>query len=731
MPKTGQRAEVNTFIQGLITEASPLNFPPNASKEEENFILNRDGTRNRRLGMDVEEGFPFVSTSLTALNVESAGKNTFKWTSVSGIETLEILVVQLLNELTFYKIENDLLTFLDTFVCFSFSSTVSFSFASIEGKLVVAAGENIIEVISYDVGLGSVSAIEQTLKVRDFWGMEVPSSLYETDKAFRDVSIPAEHRYNLQNQSWGIARKDKAGTLGDPIELYDPTTHIHPSNSEVVWTGLQYQPIVGATDPFERIYPNLYVERLGANINAPKGYYIIDVLDRGESREEEFAANYTRSGSVLTVPSLSAPADKTLGGATVITEFAGRVFYAGFSGELEAGDARSPNLSNFILFSQLVKSASDLPKCYQDGDPTSRDTSDIVDTDGGFVRIAGAKKILSLQKMGSSLIVLSDNGIWAVSGGGDFGFTPTNFKVTKISTFGCISDSSVVSQGSTVAYWGVGGIYTISRDKFAELIVNNISQTTIQTYYDEITLTSKVNCVGVYNENTKKISWLFKEGVIFSEGSVTKELVLDTTLSCFYVNRIIGVPFSAPFFTRVECMLPFYTNRTIYLTLKVSAGIYGLAFSSYNNVRFREWETFDGFGVDAKAFLRTGSQIAGDSAVHKQVSYLVLHFKKTESVTDDLGEPLDQSSCLFSTYWDWSVNTNSNKVGRLQQGYRYRRPYFANLPNTDYDNGFELVTTKSKVRGRGRAFGLYFETEPFKDCNITGWNLTINGDAIA
>ena len=56
----------NTFVQGLITEASPLAHPKNASSDEINFKLNRDGSRDRRLGIDFEDGFVLNSTGYTA-----------------------------------------------------------------------------------------------------------------------------------------------------------------------------------------------------------------------------------------------------------------------------------------------------------------------------------------------------------------------------------------------------------------------------------------------------------------------------------------------------------------------------------------------------------------------------------------------------------------------------------------------------------------------------------------
>jgi len=45
------------------------------------------------------------------------------------------------------------------------------------------------------------------------------------------------------------------------------------------------------------------------------------------------------------------PEDRTPGGATLVAEFAGRVFYGGFSGKTIGGDENSPELSNYLLFS--------------------------------------------------------------------------------------------------------------------------------------------------------------------------------------------------------------------------------------------------------------------------------------------------------------------------------------------------------------------------------------------
>ena len=80
--------------------------------------------------------------------------------------------------------------------------------------------------------------------------------------------------------------------------------------------------------------------------------------------------------------------------------------------------------------------------------------------------------------------------------------------------------------------------------------------------------------------------------------------------------------------------------------------------------------------------------------------------------------------------WEWSDTSNAHKWSRIQEVYRYRLPRYITGPSDDYDTGFELVSTKNKIRGRGKAFCMYLETSPFKDCQIVGWNLTANSNVV-
>jgi hypothetical protein len=761
MPKKQQKVEVNNFIRGLITEASPLNFPDSASLDEENFELNRDGTRDRRLGMDFEGGYTLRAAPSPFSSVDPSNSVVYKWIAVNGNADLNLLVVQSNRSLDFYDLGFTNIStsgYKGRVTIPTFPENKQFSFTSAEGRLVVAAGAPSIAIVEYD---GTTFTITYTeILVRDVWGVEETSlALYETDPTYRSAVNPPSHVYNLQNQSWGIPRKNAAGTLADPTSVYLTDLGVYPSNSETVWPGLQFQPVSGGTTPYERIFPNLYTEVLGAGERAAKGYYTINLLTRGASRAAAFVANKAKYPQ-LVAASVAIPTDSTSGGASLVTEFAGRVWYAGFEGAVSGGDKRSPNLGNFITFSQLVRSRQDFGKCYQDGDPTSREGNVLVDTDGGFIRITGANRIMGMATIGTSLIVLADNGVFAVTGGSDYGFTATNYKVDRLSAVGCISGLSIVTEGARVFFWSEDGIYGIAGEKLGGLAVTSLTERTIQTMYDAIPNEVKAKTSGIYDAVAKKVRWLYKQDVLFSASSVTKELIFDVGINAFYINRIsrsltnqveiVGL-FAAEALQRGSVQTdvtvlndpvvvvgdPVYVRDTVrqsgiqaarYLVAVTVGGNSFFTIASYLNTKFKDWEAIDGVGVDAKAYVLTGVSTAGDSGIAKQIPYLMMHFHRTEKGVAADFTPANPSGCLVRSQWDWSTSPISNKWSPLFQAYRQERALFIEDLGDDFDNGFSVVTTKNKIRGRGKAFSLYMESEPLKDCRILGWRLSLNGN---
>jgi len=82
---------------------------------------------------------------------------------------------------------------------------------------------------------------------------------------------------------------------------------------------------------------------------------------------------------------------------------------------------------------------------------------------------------------------------------------------------------------------------------------------------------------------------------------------------------------------------------------------------------------------------------------------------------------VNESSCLMSARWDWSDNEISGKVATAHQVYRHVRA-FQPAGAGPYEDGYPVVVTRNKVRGRGRALQLRFEGEPEKDTHILGYS---------
>ena len=760
MPKPSARAEINSFVGGLITEASPLNFPPNASRDEANFELNRDGTRDRRLGLDYEPLGVLQDVSNIYGGNSSTPFTSYIWKGAGGNTFNELVVVQVAYVLYVYNSKVSPISAGSVGVIYNAALVSECSFTTVDGKLVVASGQEDVAVVTYNesAAIGSRFTVSKVrLLVRDLWGIQVTGDTrFETDPKYQGAQAGAKdpkHYYNLQNQSWGLPRRDGSNTLDDPITIYNNFFGRFPSNTEVVWTGLQFQPVVNGVT-FERMYPGLYEDLLGVDTTASKGFYIIDFLRRGGSRQTEYTKNATRLvAGIIDAPAVTFPSDFNTDGPTVVCEFAGRVFYSGFGGRVIDPDSRSPGISNYVLFSQLIKGPLDFSKCYQEGDPSSRENSDVVDTDGGFVKIAGANRIIKLINLESSLVVIADNGVWSLTGGNDFGFSATNYKVTKLSSFGGLAASSVVVEGSRAFFWSNEGIFGIAKDSFGSLTVANITEKSIQTLYENIQDAAKSKAVGGYDPIGKKIRWLYVEGVQFPDTNTSevralvKELVLDTVLNVFYKNVIYDTPrpdkvsigvvglFTASAFNRGLRESGRQSMRYVILqrtpnTFPLAGVSFSLGLGYYYNENFEDWGASGWGGTDAKAFMITGQQTASDSAVSKQIPYLITYLKRTEKGVTSDSVPDKPSGLFMRCQWDFASSILSNKWSALVQAYRYKRAQYITGLSDLYANGFDMVVTKNKVRGRGKVFSLYFETEPRKDCRIVGWSISFNGNTI-
>jgi len=722
MTKKQVKGEFKTFVKGLITEASELNFPENASFKEENFELFKTGERKRRLGLTVERYVPTLIVE--GFSDQTLNKNdilAFEWNNVADIEGFSFLViilpgsVKLLNQLSGSVVSEFNVDILDAKVINNF-------------LICTTAGKDVV-IISWQSG-GFVLQTKR-IAVRDIWGI----APYSEDKSFNFRPLPADffpiHRYNLYNQSWGYPQTNRVGAREDLTQAYSlgwlTPPGPYPSDSEQVWSGMYFESSVNP--PQERWTLSKAIEKYGPNVPVGRGYFIIDLLERSASRKQAVINNKSQFPE-MAMGDFNPPVDKSDYGPTCLIEFAGRVFYSGFSDLGFVGDSRSPRLYNAVCFSQLLKGSENITSCYQVGDPTNRNESDIVDTDGGILFISEAERIIGLSVFNNSLIVFATNGTWAISGGGDYGFSATNYKEVKITTAGCLSKNTIISTNSGAFFWSPEGIFLISPNQFGNLQATSLTGTTIQTFYNSIIGSVQPGKVkSCYDKVDKKVRWVYGGEAINSLLIPTKELVFDLELNSFSLNTF-RIPSK-----EWPMVIGAYANKDItmssrsdwysfkYYGFRIISGFYSF-FIAKPSEQFYDWKEIDDVGIDNKAFLLTGAITGNDSTAAKQIPYFVLHMRRTEIGTSGGSSPstviTNPSGCLARTQWGFTVSENSNKWSSLMSVYRYRHEYLE--PN------YSIVTTKNKMRGRGPAFSLYMESEPGKDCQIVGWNLTLNAN---
>lgn len=157
---------------------------------------------------------------------------------------------------------------------------------------------------------------------------------------------------------------------------------------------------------------------------------------------------------------------------------------------------------------------------------------------------------------------------------------------------------------------------------------------------------------------------------------------------------------------------------------------FSFTYSFFKDVNFIDWFTSNERGTDACAFLLTGHETMQDTQRHKKATYLTVHLEKTETgfTGSDPLVAINESSCIVESRWEWANRADSGRFGKPFQAYRLLRNYLPEASTDLFNYGFEVITTRSKLRGKGRALSIKFSSEPNKDLKLLGWSLNITGE---
>jgi hypothetical protein len=774
-----------TFVKGLITEAGPFVFPPDACTDCDNIVFNLNGSVQRRLGLDYESGYTLFSKSVAS--TDAVGVHD--WFDVNGDANTAFQVVQIGSTLYFYTFATPLSAGKKSFSVNLLSHKVTgTSDATVAASRIdTAYGRGVLFVmgtyiepfyVTYTSGTDSIAETEFVIYERDFIGVDDT-----LDVSTHPSSLSDEHGYNLLNQGWTTDRINS---------YWSQRSSLYPSNADIAHDGYYTDPSTGK----KAWHSDDILNTDSGNTIAPRGHFIHNVFDTTQSFSMDNNIDNTLlayAAGVLTVTTTTAhglttsdsvtlantaftkdtgagcaPGDSdtwdgtytcTVTGTTTftvpvaaitlcsisaygytkvgsvtnptpITEsvrprtvafFAGRVFYSGIP---------SARLLGRVYFSKIIESTDDFGICYQEADPTSEDINELLESDGGSISIHSLGAVLAMEQVGDKLVLFADNGLWELGGGDSTSFKATSYSVRQITTVGCASPASVVMVEDVPYFAAYQGLYTLTQDKISGfLTTTSLTDTTIKATYAAIPDANKTYIAAAYDDILKRIYFVYGTDASYTY-KYNKVMVVDLRLSAF-------APYTIP-------ITPAYVmgvvagdsandavNNMRFLTFVTGDNV---TFATINNTDWLDWYTYDTAGVDAPAYLITGLKTAGDVIRRKQALYLFVYSKRTETqwISGGTGSaiPSPASSCRVQARWDFADSSANGKYTTAFQAYRHLRIAAAptSLPAT-FDPGYNIVVTKNKVRGAGKVLQLKFYSESGYDMHLYGWAFPIMGSS--
>ena len=283
-----------------------------------------------------------------------------------------------------------------------------------------------------------------------------------------------------------------------------------------------------------------------------------------------------------------------------------------------------------------------------------------------------------------------------------------------------MSPKAVVEAENLVFFFAEDGVYVIRENEITGLLeAQTLSDQTIKSHYLDYRDVCKRNAAAVYDYRNKRVIWLIRSEASGCAKKFDSALIFDLRLTCFYkytfassTNYVVGV-----------ADIRDVASDEIHIKYLVSTNDTAITFAALNDsLTFYDWTD-----QDSEAYVITGHATLGDIGVKKSARQLILHMTRTETGFEDDGSgnlvAIHPSSCKVRVAWDWTDDAASNKWTSEFQGYRYRQLYIPTGVSDTYETGYEVITTKTKLRGTGRAFSLRFRSEAGKDMKILGWSI--------
>lgn len=389
-----------------------------------------------------------------------------------------------------------------------------------------------------------------------------------------------------------------------------------------------------------------------------------------------------------------------------------------------------------VLFSQTVREdGTGFDLCYQNADPTSTEVSDVVTTDGGYVKFNTMGRGLALKTFNRGVLVFGRDVVYGLISPLESRFTATDYDILELSRAGLVSPSSVVSTTQQVYYWSPTGIYTIgvNPETGSTIFAQSISINTVQTFYNNLPQYSKENCKGVYDYTSNRIYWYYptnEEHLNNLDGC----LVYDLTYNCFMPQQITeDALYNSGFLEHTnldvtEVSQSYEIEPTVYLRAggnRVVAGedkvlavdetstdyhrwtsvqhliakrvdnSYKFSIGDFNDREFRDWEY-----NDYSSYLVSRPITLGDTYFNKQTPVMQTLFKRTEEYKlKHLDTDITTTVYNIKGLYDYQISDNHRASASFIYNSGKVKKASVTIDFRNYDNTFVLHNVSAIIYG--------------------------------
>ena len=253
-----------------------------------------------------------------------------------------------------------------------------------------------------------------------------------------------------------------------------------------------------------------------------------------------------------------------------------------------------------------------------------------------------------------------------------------------------------------------------------------------------------------YDRLNKKIYWAYPNANEPNANKLNNFLILDIPLGAFYpwkvsdeassTDYIMGLAVYSGYGSDelvlyvvlptgddvvqgaddiVSTQLSDFATGDPSIVLLIRDGATGkLTMGAFSGGSYLDWGT-----ANYSSYAEAGYDFLGDLLLEKNAPYIIVYSRVTEEGWINTGsgyEPIHPSSLLVSAYWDFSTSPSSAS----QQAYRYKTTPVVNPADLSvFGYPDTVITTRLKVRGRGRSMRMRFESEQGKDFVLLGYGV--------